>query len=228
MRGDGDGWFRDLDGVRHWGRYGAAGLLLRTPLDESGRTAVLLQLRGQGRAATRRTWTIPGGACDSHETAAEAALREAREEAGVDARRVRVRGERISTTALGGWTYTTVVADTPAPLPTRRDRETLALRWIPEDEVPNLRLHPDFRDAWPRLRAQPIYLADTAGADSGVHSDEPFRPRTVDLGPLGFIWLYRSGAPTGRTARVTDGPIPFYQRPTDELLLSAGQVFDRP
>ncbi|UFS93634.1 NUDIX domain-containing protein [Nocardia huaxiensis] len=265
MRGDGNGWFRDLEGIRHWGRHGAAGLLLRTPLDDSGRTAVLLQLRAQGRAATRRTWTIPGGARDSHETAVEAALREAWEEAAIDPRRITVRGERITTTALGGWTYTTVVADAPAPLRTRPDHETLALRWVPEADVPTLRLHPDFQAAWPHLRARPVYLTagespmpdarshDPAGAEThrarvpgppDSLTEIPFAPassgttevddrvaaalpRTVDLGPQGFIWLYRSGAPTTRTARITSDPIPFYQRPSDQILLRPHQVTDR-
>ena len=34
MRGDGDGWVVSHAGTHHWGRYGAAGLLLRAPLGD--------------------------------------------------------------------------------------------------------------------------------------------------------------------------------------------------
>ncbi|MET9485847.1 NUDIX hydrolase [Nocardia sp. NPDC006630] len=224
MRGDGDGWSRDLDGVRHWGRFGAAGLLLRAPMDEYGGAAVLLQLRARGRADTRGTWTIPGGARDSHESAVEAALREAWEETRVDTRQVIVRGELASTTAIGGWTYTTVVADAPDLLPTVHDRESDELRWLPEAEIDALPLHPDFRAAWPRLRARPVYLR---GDDELHRLAARTLPRTVDLGAQGFVRLYRSGAPRGRTARLTEGPIPFYQKPSEELLLRPEQVFDQ-
>ncbi|MEV6767323.1 NUDIX hydrolase [Nocardia sp. NPDC051030] len=229
MRGDGNGWFRDLEGIPHWGRYGAAGLLLRAPLDESSRTAVLLQRRARGRRDTRGTWTIPGGARDSHESAVEAAVREAWEETRISPRQIMIRAERITTTALGGWTYTTVVADAPIPLPTVADHESDALRWIPEPEVTDLPLHPDFRAAWPRLRAEPLYLADSDTLCKITNPREITRvlPRTVDLTAQGFAWIYRSGEPTSRTARLTEGPIPFYQRPTEDLLLRPNQLFDR-
>ncbi|MFE3055327.1 NUDIX domain-containing protein [Nocardia sp. NPDC059239] len=222
MRGDGNGWFRDLDGVRHWGRYGAAGLLLRVPLAESDSSAVLLQLRARGRAGTRGTWTIPGGACDSHESAVEAALREAWEETGIDPGRVVIRGERVTTRVPGGWTFTTVVGDARTAAPVRPDHETHAVRWVPESEVAALPLHPDFREAWPRLRAEPVYLL----LDNGFHRGAgQVLPRTVEVSGQGFVWLHRSGEPTGRTTRFVTGPLPYYQRPGEQLLLHRGQVF---
>ncbi|MEO9221781.1 MAG: NUDIX hydrolase, partial [Mycobacteriaceae bacterium] len=42
-RGDGDGWSRGSAGARRWGRYGAAGLLLRAPAEHG--PMVLLQHR---------------------------------------------------------------------------------------------------------------------------------------------------------------------------------------
>ncbi|MGC2655153.1 MAG: DNA mismatch repair protein MutT, partial [Mycobacterium sp.] len=44
MRGDGDGWVVSDSGIPFWGRYGAAGLLLRAPRAD-GTPAVLLQHR---------------------------------------------------------------------------------------------------------------------------------------------------------------------------------------
>jgi hypothetical protein len=42
--GDGDGWAHCRDGQDRWGRFGAAGLLLRAP-DAHGRPLVLMQHR---------------------------------------------------------------------------------------------------------------------------------------------------------------------------------------
>jgi len=56
----------------------------------------------------------------------------------------------------GGWSYTTLVAAVPAGAArprTRRLRETAALRWVGEDDVAGMRLHPGFAAAWPHLRA---------------------------------------------------------------------------
>ena len=98
MRGDGDGWVRCSAGHRHWGRYGAAGLLLRDR--GAGRDRVVLQHRAwwshQGG-----TWGVPGGARDSAETAVAAALRETAEEAGVSPAAVRPTGLLVDD--HGGW-----------------------------------------------------------------------------------------------------------------------------
>ena len=77
MRGDGDGWVISDNGAHYWGRFGAAGLLLRAPLDD-GRPAVLLQHRAVGSHQVA-TWGPPGGARDGHETLEQTAGREAHE-----------------------------------------------------------------------------------------------------------------------------------------------------
>ncbi|GAC58199.1 hypothetical protein GOHSU_32_00160 [Gordonia hirsuta DSM 44140 = NBRC 16056] len=149
MRGDGDGWVFDPDGARYWGRYGAAGLLLCTPVDQT--LAVLLQHRAvwshQGD-----TWGLPGGALDSHETAVDAAIREAEEEAGIDHTAVEVLETEVTHEAVSGWTYTTVIARVPEPLSTTANGESAELRWVPVDQVDSLPLHPGFGRAWPQLR----------------------------------------------------------------------------
>ncbi|HZQ30627.1 MAG TPA: NUDIX hydrolase [Mycobacterium sp.] len=150
MRGDGDGWVRSDTGALFWGRHGAAGLLLRAPLPD-GETAVLLQHRAvwshQGG-----TWALPGGARDSHETPEETAVREAYEEAGLVTEHVVVRATLVTAEASGShWTYTTVVADAPHPLDTVANRESVELRWVLQDEVAELPLHPGFAASWHRL-----------------------------------------------------------------------------
>lgn len=66
VRGDGDGWVVSDTGAAFWGRFGAAGLLLRAP-DPGGTAAVLLQHRAAW-SHQGGTWGLPGGARDSHET----------------------------------------------------------------------------------------------------------------------------------------------------------------
>ena len=144
-RGDGDGWVICEAGHRHWGRYGAAGLLLYHPAD-GGR--ILLAHRATW-SHHGGTWGIPGGARDSGESPREAALREASEETGVDTDLVDVGTESVDD--HGGWSYVTVhgrlAVDEP-PLLEPNDGESSELRWTPVAQVSALVLHPGFADFW--------------------------------------------------------------------------------
>lgn len=150
-RTDGDRWVDCRCGQRHWGRYGAAGLLLHAgPADRAaGGQRVLLQHRAAW-SHNGGTWGIPGGARASGETALAAALREAAEEAGVpgDA----VRPERASVEDHGDWSYTTVVAASLRAFEPVADDESERLAWVPVGDVGGLDLHPAFGRAWPGLR----------------------------------------------------------------------------
>jgi 8-oxo-dGTP diphosphatase len=154
VRGDGDGWVVSDTGAAFWGKHGAAGLLLRAPLP-NGTAAVLLQHRAPW-SHQGGTWGLPGGARDSHETAEQAAVREAHEEAGLTADLVTVRTTVVTAeiTGVGGthWTYTTVIADAPELLQTVPNRESAELRWVRVDEVAELPLHPGFAASWARVR----------------------------------------------------------------------------
>lgn len=182
MRGDGDGWVESDSGAWFWGRHGAAGLLLRAPLPD-GAPAVLLQHRAAW-SHQGGTWGLPGGARDSHETAEEAAVREAYEEAGLPAEQLSVRAAVVTARAGGSdWTYTTVVADAPCPLQTVPNRESTELRWVGEEEVAELPLHPGFAASWRRLRTATATVALEPG-------DERLRylPRTVEIESGVFVW----------------------------------------
>jgi len=152
-RGDGDGWVWCDQGHRHWGRFGAAGLLIRSWAPCDGDARIVLQHRAlwshQGG-----TWGLPGGARDSHESPVGTALREAEEEAGLPASSVRPTGLLVDD--HGGWSYTTVVAEQAGPLePAPTGGESIEVRWIEVDEVDRLPLHPGFAATWPRLRRTP-------------------------------------------------------------------------
>ena len=139
------------NGAAYWGKHGAAGLLLRAPRPD-GSPAVLLQHRAPW-SHQGDTWGLPGGARDSHETPEQAAVREANEEAGLPADLLTVRITVVTATATGSdWTYTTVIADAPELLATVPNRESSELRWVAEDEVVELPLHPGFAASWARLR----------------------------------------------------------------------------
>jgi 8-oxo-dGTP diphosphatase len=151
---DGNGWVECRCGQRHWGRHGAAGLLVARP-GHGGRLEILLQLRA---AWTHQggSWSLPGGARDSHEDVVTAALREAREEAGLDGGALRVMG-RLPGVDHVDWSYTYVVALAVAATPavagtTVAGRsESDELRWVPPGDVASLPLHPAFGTAWPWL-----------------------------------------------------------------------------
>lgn len=95
-------------------------------------------------------------------------MREAHEEAGLPAEQLTVRIS-VVTAEVGSpesgpyWSYTTVIADAPAPLATVPNRESAELRWVPEDAVLDLPLHPGFAASWQRLReviaAMPLLAA---------------------------------------------------------------------
>ncbi len=223
MRGDGDGWVIGDDGSRHWGKHGAAGLLLRAP-SNSGEPLVLLQHRAlwshQGG-----TWALPGGARDSHESTEHAAVREAHEEAGIAAEQLCVRSERVTASVASGWSYTTVVADTDHPLTTVPNGESTELRWVPESIVADLPLHPGFASSWSGLRTVPLrVLLDTANVlgsrPNGWWKDRAGStgalltslaetlPRTVELPGGQYGWLTRIEAVLEGEARsaVVDDP----------------------
>ncbi len=156
MRGDGDGWVVSGSGSWFWGRHGAAGLLLRAP-HHDGSAAVLLQHRAAW-SHQGGTWGLPGGARDSHETVEQAAIREAHEEAGLSEDQLTVRTKVVTKEVFGDdgahWSYTTVIADAPEQLATTPNRESAELRWVAEDDVADLPLHPGFAASWPQLRTE--------------------------------------------------------------------------
>ena len=141
---DGDGWTECTLGHRHWGRYGAAGLLAVT----DGAPYVLMQHRAAWSHGGD-TWGVPGGARGSTETALAAAQRETVEETGIYVALVVPVAQHVAD--HGTWIYTTIVGTVPVRLPVVPDRESIALRWVPVDDVPSLPLLPAFAAAWPAL-----------------------------------------------------------------------------
>lgn len=182
MRGSGDAFVTCRDGHRHWGRHGAAGLLLGA----SGRT--LLQHRAPW-THEGGTWSVPGGARDDHEDVVTAALREAAEEAGLAPADVAPVGWSVAD--HGAWSYTTVVADLaagrPAPAVHARNAESTQVRWWADGEVDGLALHAGLAASWPALRRRPaplVVVVDLANV-MGSRPDGWWRDRA---GAAGRWW----------------------------------------
>jgi 8-oxo-dGTP pyrophosphatase MutT (NUDIX family) len=145
-----DGWTICAQGHRHWGRAGAAGLLLHR--DGADGPEVLLQHRAVW-SHHGGTWGTPGGALHHGETAADGALREVREELGLSADDV-VLGVR-SVDDHGGWSYTTVLARPARPIEPgdlRLDGESAGVAWWPLAGLDDVDLHPGLAASLARLR----------------------------------------------------------------------------
>lgn len=130
-----DIWVIAADGERYWGRFGAAGLLIRDP---EGR--LLLQHRAEW-SHHGGTWGVLGGAIREGESALDAAFREAGEEAEIPFDLLTPRYFHVLD--RGGWSYTTVLAESSESFQTSvRDHESIAVEWIDGQQLQNLPLHP--------------------------------------------------------------------------------------
>lgn len=164
-RDPGDAWVVAPTGEQYWGRFGAAGLLAIDPA-----RGILLQHRVSW-SHFGDTWALPGGARHEGESAVDAALREAQEEAGVPDGATRPR--LLSVLDLGYWSYTTLVADVVEPFDAViTDRESRELAWVRIDDVDELPLHPGFAASWselrPALATRPAIVVDAANVVGSV------------------------------------------------------------
>jgi 8-oxo-dGTP pyrophosphatase MutT (NUDIX family) len=175
-------------GHRHWGRYGAAGLLVHRQHPD-GRTDVLLQHRAEW-SHFGGTWGLLGGARHSDEPAVTAALREAGEEGGLAADAVRVHGRYDD--EHGGWGYATLLARAGTDVAAEpTGGESIDVAWQPADRLDALDLHPGFASTWPRLRhaLRPLTVVVDGANVVGSRPDGWWRDRagaaTRLLGRLG-------------------------------------------
>lgn len=170
-RGDGDRLVRCARGHRHWGRYGAAGLLA---VHEG---YALLQHRAK-LTIGGGTWGVFGGARDSHEDPVAAALRETAEESTLPVGDVAVYGYVHDD--HGGWAYDTVIGAVPSRVDVApASWESKAAAWVPLDKVPAKNLYEPFALAWPRLLTclrRPVLVVDAANV-MGSRPDGWWRDR---------------------------------------------------
>ncbi|KAB5607078.1 Maf family protein [Bifidobacterium jacchi] len=148
----GDGWIDCACGRRHWGLNGASGVLLARRDPVSGEVTDVVMQHRAAWSAEGGTWGIPGGATADGESPIEGALRESYEEANITPDDIEVVGSWRED--HGNWAYTTVFAfEKPGHrvMPRANDDESMEIRWVPIDDVPNRRLLTAMRTDWPRF-----------------------------------------------------------------------------
>jgi 8-oxo-dGTP diphosphatase len=96
------------------------------------------------------TWGIPGGARDSHESAVQAAIREAHEEIGIFEKDLTT--SEVFIDDHGVWSYHTVIAKAhPELVAYELNDESKEVEWIPVTQVADKKLHPSFANTWPQV-----------------------------------------------------------------------------
>ena len=148
----GDGFITVADGTRRWGRFGAAGVLVRCA-DPDGSVHYFLARRSEF-CHQGGCWAVPGGALDQDELPLAGALREFAEEVGVALTEFSVVATHEDD--HGGWSYTTVIVEVPERFTaTVHNWETAETGWIPADQVARLELLAPFRATLARLGLLP-------------------------------------------------------------------------
>jgi 8-oxo-dGTP pyrophosphatase MutT (NUDIX family) len=140
----GDGFITLADGSARWGRFGAAGVLVR-----SGERMFVAQR--SLHCHNGGTWAIPGGALDLDETPLDGALREFAEEIGHELTDFEI--VTMHEDDHGGWSYWTIVHELAEAFepPVQLHWETAATAWVTPDELATLELFPAFRATLARL-----------------------------------------------------------------------------
>ncbi|MEU4698891.1 ADP-ribosyltransferase [Nonomuraea dietziae] len=150
-----------------WGKYGAAGVLIRG-IDEHGQPRYLLMQQSE-YVSNAGKWQLPGGALDSLESPVHGAARELSEELGVNQNylnTLKLKGEHAVEVGDGGWKYTNLAAEGPMFAPKLDTFETSGAKWLTLKELSSMansgQLHPALAKALPDLLA--LYHKD-ASAD---------------------------------------------------------------
>ncbi len=148
----GDGFITAGDGQPRWGRFGAAGVLVR---HVDGDDHWFFLARRSAYTHRGGSWAIPGGALDEGESPVEGALREFAEEIGSELPSHTV--VHVHESDHGGWSYWTVVVDVAErfPVPTAFHWETADARWVRREELAQLELFDAFATTLAELGLAP-------------------------------------------------------------------------
>ncbi|GGO76969.1 hypothetical protein GCM10012289_55520 [Nonomuraea cavernae] len=167
-----------------WGKYGAAGVLIKH-VDANGIPRFLLVQRGPEVSSNAGKWQLPGGALDSKESAPQGVARELREELGVGQEYLNTLEFTGTHVAEGpnGWTYTNIAAEGDAFTPRVDGGETSAARWLTLGELAIMANREQLHPALAESLGDVLSLFDTGAraGDEAVATRPPGHPSPVDV-----------------------------------------------
>lgn len=185
----------DSHGLRHWGQYGGAGVLVRHT-DENGTKRYFMQQRAK-HVDQGGTWSTPGGGIDPGESVTDAAHREVQEEIGDIP--VPLTHSHTVTADYGDWKYHTVVMDSPERFVPggsgSHAHEDAGNGWYTADEIGKMPLHPGFARSWPTVRDASGDVTIPAGADEAKEQAAKRAALAAELGKQGVHpYMTKAGA----------------------------------
>jgi DNA polymerase III epsilon subunit-like protein/8-oxo-dGTP pyrophosphatase MutT (NUDIX family) len=175
----GEGYFFTSDGKRFWGKYGAAGALVRRK-NADGEYEYFMAKRSQSLSQGGGKWGAPGGAHKDQtmaKTPGATAKEEFLEEVGGDL--TNIEPLYTHTDMVGAeWGYDTTVYEVgPEQLNelTSKDGENTDIGWFTADQINKMadegKLHPDFAASFPNI-VNAIDLQETPAIDKPTPADE--------------------------------------------------------
>ena len=205
----GEGYYFAKSGKRYWGRYGAAGTLLRR-LRSDGQYEYLLAKRSAYISAGGGQWAWPGGAHKDKESAASpqiTAYEELKEELGFYPKGLNPVASHTNFVEPD-WKYETLIVDVTDSsgvdeLLTLGDGENSDFRWFTKDQIDALNnenmLHPAVATSVDDV----ISISEENSSDLREVASEPElqKPTPVDMGEVKVL-------PTGRPKVVPSNPLP--------------------
>jgi 8-oxo-dGTP pyrophosphatase MutT (NUDIX family) len=214
----GDEWMSTRSGNRVWGKYGAAGLMLRHVDPVTGEERFLIAQRGPGISNPGK-WQLPGGAIESLEKPVEGATRETLEELGFkesDFANARTHGfheakvDGVIGSPGGEWKYSSFAVTVDTML--KPDLSTAAARAETSDAKWMTRAEIDALDRSGKLLGPlangAIHTNVTSLFPSAAHSTTPSAPGPVTRRPARLAPGLR-----GQTLPPTPGLAPNWNKP---------------
>lgn len=138
----GDGYFAG----NFWGKYGAAGLMMRHTDENGTERFLLVQANMMDNPDTFGKWQLPGGAIEEMETPEQGAAREVFEELGFDQDFLYNMKQRethqvtFDVPGFGPWSYSNITVDVPTrPEPKFDPYELGGAKWVTAGELSMMR-----------------------------------------------------------------------------------------
>lgn len=174
-----------------WGRYGAAGVMIRSVGDD-GKPRYLLVQRGPLVSSNKGKWQLPGGAIDEHETPEQGAAREIFEEIGAPQAyldSMEHKGTHATEVPVPGekpWVYSNIAADAPDMFDPKVDgSETSDAQWLTREEIEKLAADGVLHPALAKNLNNVFDLYDGEAQAPSVETPKAAAPESESVTPAG-------------------------------------------